>query len=196
MSEAKSLDTVTVRRSSRPYALPAPSRHPECGSHSGLRWYCGQAKAGQVQAARDNLIRQEFEVLVPLVARQVGGDVRISPLLGSYFLVRFDRARPGWRRIVSTRGVVRLFGTSPELPSPLRDADVDHLRAIRCDDAFDPKPVGSGLKTGVPIRCIEGPCSGATGICLEVVSATVRCLLFSASGPVDVEQPMRWVRRA
>jgi transcription antitermination factor NusG len=178
------------------HALAQPHRQHECGSHSGLRWYCGQAKAGQVQIARDHLVRQGFEALVPLRARQAGHVIRIEPLLGPYFLVRFDRSKPGWRRIVSTRGVVRLFGTTPELPTPVRDADVEALRELRCDDWADPKPVGSGIKAGAPVRCAEGPYRGLTGLCLDVVSATVRCLLFTSAGPVDVDVPMRWCVRA
>lgn len=187
--------TAEKEESFRP-ALAAPLGHGECGSHSaGLRWYCGQAKPGQVMEARDQLIRQQFESLVPLVARISGNATVIKPLLGPYFLVRFDRSKPGWRRIVSTRGVARLFGTTPELPTPLRDADVEHLRTLRCDDFADPRPAGSGVKPGGAVRCVEGPHRGQAGVCIDLISATARCLLFTSSGPMDLDLPLRWVVR-
>lgn len=190
------LDTLGETAEVSVPALGMPLRQPECGSHSGLRWYCGQAKAGKVQMARDHLIRQQFEALVPLTVRTVGNVIRFEPLLGPYFLVRFDRGKPGWRRIASTRGVARLFGTTPELPTALRDADVDALRTVRCDTFADPKPVGSGIRAGTPVRCVMGPHRSARGICLDVVSATVRCLLFTPAGPLDLDLPLRWVALA
>jgi len=191
----ESLDRPAEDRHMIGQALPAPSRHPECGSHSGPRWYCGQARTGQVFTARDHLIRQEFEVLVPLTVRRTVAGLAFPPLLGNYFLVRFDLARPGWRRISGTRGVVQLFPTT-EAPRPLRDAEVDLLRDLRCDHLGEPPRVGTGLERGAPVRCAEGPYRGATGVVLDVVSATVRALLFAAAGPLDVELPIRWCVRS
>jgi len=177
-------------------ALAEPFGHPECGSHPALRRYCGQAKPGQVFTARDHLIRQEFEVLVPLTARRTLKGIEVAPLLGPYFLVRFDVTKRGWRRICSTRGVARLFGTTPETPSPLRDADVERLRDIRVDALGEPPRVGSGIERGCVVRAVEGPFRGHVGLCLDVVSRTVRLLLFTTAGPQDLDLPARWCRRA
>ena len=91
-------------------ALPGGDT-PECGSHSGLRWHCGQTHPGRHFEARDRLIAQGFEAVLPLGARQLpGGALRIEPLFGPYLIVRFDVAKPGWKRIPNTRGMRRLFG--------------------------------------------------------------------------------------
>lgn len=188
------VDRIGKKEETSAAALPAPLRHPECGSHQGLRWYCGQAKAGQVFTARDHLIRQQFEVLVPLTVRRTVQGPTFPPLLGNYFLIRLDLGKPGWRKVNGTRGVVKLFPTT-EAPRPIRDAEVDLLRDIRVDHLGAPPEVGTGLKRGIPVRCTEGPYRSATGIVLDVVSATVRCLLFIGTGPLDVELPIRWCAR-
>lgn len=190
-----SIDTPLADDEISAPALPEP-RHRECGSHAGLRWYCGQAKPGMMFTARDYLIRQEFEVVVPLMARRSPAGIMIRPLLGPYMLIRFDVSRPNWRRITSTPGMARLFGATPEAPSPICDADVDRLLALRCDTLGEPPTIGSGIAQGVPILCVQGPHRGHSGLCLDVVSATARCLLFTTAGPIDLDLPLRWLRRA
>lgn len=195
VAERISIDT-RVSSAEKADVHPGEAIHPGCGSHPGLRWYCAQAKPGQVFTARDHLIRQQFEVLVPLGARRTLTGVALEPLLGPYFLVRFDVRKPGWRRICSSRGVARLFGSTPEAPSPLRDADVERLREVRVDTLGEPPRIGSGVEAGCVLRVLEGPLRGRVGLCLDVVSATVRCLVFAPGGPQDMDLPLRWCRRA
>jgi hypothetical protein len=170
-----------------------PSGTPECGSHSGPRWYCGQTLPGRHFEARDRLIAQGFEAILPLGARTLpGGAMRIEPLFGPYLLVRFDVAKPGWRRICHTRGIRRIFGTTPERPTPLRDANVEAIRDLTISTSGADEPV----ERGQAVRVVSGPWAGKVGLCVDIVAGVVRALLFLEHGPRDCEVLARWCRRA
>lgn len=175
----------------RSSALPGGNTR-ECGSRSGLRWYCGQVRPDMHHEARDRLIAQGFEAILPLGARQMpGGSVRIYPLFGPYLLVRFDVTRPGWRSICSTRGMKRLFGPTPEQPTPLRDRDVSAIRDLVISGEH-----GGPAVRGEAVRVTEGPWRGRTGLCIDVAAGVVRALLFTTEGPRDCEVLARWCKRA
>ena len=142
--------------------------------------------------ARDRLIAQGFEALLPLGARQMlGGSVQIYPLFGPYLLVRFDVTRPGWRSICSTRGMKRLFGATPEQPTPLRDRDVSAIRDLVISGEH-----GGPAVRGEAVRVTEGPWRGRTGLCIDVAAGVVRALLFTPAGPRDCEVLAKWCKRA
>jgi hypothetical protein len=166
---------------------------PECGSHSGLRWYCGQTHPGRHFEARDELLKQGFETILPLGSRNLpGGLMRIEPLFGSYLIVRFDVAKPGWRRICNTRGMRRLFGATPERPTPLREMDVDAIRSLTITSGAEAGPA----ERGQAVRVVDGPWRGKAGLCIDVAAGVVRALLFLDHGPRDCEVLARWCRRA
>lgn len=164
----------------------------ESGSHSGLRWRCGQTHMGRAFEARDNLIRQGFEVALPLAARVIQGEIRIAPLFGPYLFVRFDLAKPGWRRIHSTRGMARLFGPA-EAPTPVQDSEVERVLALPLAPVAD---LGGPPVRGEAVRAVEGPYRGLSGICLDITAGTLRAWMVVGTGPADVEMPAKWCRRA
>lgn len=171
---------------------PGPVR-VECGSHSGPRWYVGQTHPGQHFEARDRLVNQGFETILPLGARSLpGGVMRIEPLFGSYLIVRFDVAKPGWRRICHTRGMKRLFGSSAERPTPLRDADALAIRDLTVSTAC----ADTAVERGHAVRVVAGPWAGKVGLCIDICAGVVRALLFLEYGPRDCEVLARWCRRA
>jgi len=93
------------------------------------RWYCVESLPGAERTARDRLQAQDFTAYLPLYGVKVRHQCRraearivVRPLFPGYLFVAFDRERDQWRPIASTRGVKRLFGTTPELPTPLPDA--------------------------------------------------------------------------
>lgn len=174
------------------HALPGGDA-PECGSRSGLRWYCGQTLPGRHFEARDRLLDQGFEAVLPLGARQLpGGALRIAPLFGPYLIVRFDVSRPGWRRIASTRGMRRLFGSSPERPTSLREDDAEAIRSL----SVTTSEVDGPPERGQAVRVVEGPWRGRVGLCIDIAAGVVRALLFIDAGPRDCEVLAKWCRRA
>ena len=165
----------------------------ECGSHSGPRWYIAQTHVGRHYEARDRLIAQHFEAILPLGARPtLGGGFRIEPLFGPYLLVRFDVTQPGWRKVPHTRGIRRVFGTSAEHPTPIRDVDAMAIRELTISTDHHDGPA----ERGHAVRVVDGPWRGKAGLCIDVVAGVVRALLFLEHGPRDCEVLARWCRRA
>lgn len=191
-----------LAQASQPAAEAKPSASTEgnrsrCGSREarlGLRWYCGQTHSGDHFRARDELVKQGFEAHLPLCCRLVpGGALRIEPLFGPYLIVRFDVAKPGWRSICNTRGMRRLFGATPEQPTPLREADAQAIRDLTISgDVHGPAIRGEAL------RVVGGPDAyrGRAGLCVDVAAGVVRALLFTPEGVVDCEILAKWCRRA
>ena len=189
MLALKPLDLGESANQSSAPAPAAPLRHPGCGSHPKLRWYCVQTMVGREQEARDRLAEQAFEVLLPLGARVMGNGIFIGPLFGPYLFVRFDVTRPGWKRIGNTRGVKRLFGA--EAPTPIRDDVIEAVRSMPTDRLEGRSLVGP-VQRGHGLRVTQGPDRGCRGICLDVVRGTATVMLCSSGGPKVIDMPARW----
>lgn len=97
------------------------------------RWYCVEAHPGRERESRDRLNDQDFVAYLPLYGKRRIRDgkaqVVIRVLFPGYLFVAFDRQCDQWRPICSTRGVKRLFGTSPECPTPLPTGAVERMLA-------------------------------------------------------------------
>ncbi|MFB9149088.1 transcription termination/antitermination protein NusG [Roseovarius ramblicola] len=98
-------------------------------------WFLAQLKPNCARIADSHLSRQGFQTFLPLQeeTRQRNGRFVTAerPLFPGYIFVALDVARGLWRKVNSTRGVVRLvsFGTAPTaVPAEL----VSHLMR-RCD---------------------------------------------------------------
>lgn len=120
------------------------------------------------------------------------GGVLILPLFGCYLFVRFDVRRDSWRRVAHTKGVRRLFGATPDDPTPIADQDVEDLKhgeqARLVIRFIEPTPP----REGQPIKVIAGPFKGKSGICRRVVRMEVVALLFLDRGPTEVTMPAKW----
>ena len=116
-------------------ALPG-ARPSECGSLRSDRWYVVQTHRAAERLAADELRKQDFQSFLPLILRRpkppvpgaprrhrkVEAEPVLAPAYPRYLFVLFDLQRDRWRAICSTRGVARLFGASPERPTPVPEA--------------------------------------------------------------------------
>jgi transcriptional antiterminator RfaH len=109
----------------------------ESSETSGSNWYVVQTKPNAWQVAVRNLVRQGFEVFVPLLEhrQRLRQKVRLvhNPAFQGYIFVQFDPETSPWRAINSTFGVSRLVafggGVVPTMVPP------PFIRALhaRCD---------------------------------------------------------------
>jgi transcriptional antiterminator RfaH len=82
-------------------------------------WYVVQTKPRQEAVARDNLSRQGFSCMLPLLkAERIRGGKRVwaeEPLFARYLFMTPSTAQAQWGAVRSTRGVSRLveFGGVP-----------------------------------------------------------------------------------
>jgi transcription antitermination factor NusG len=169
-----------------------PNGHPECGSHSGARWYCVQTVRGRESEVRDRLEAQGFGTFLPLVQVARDGKAVMEVAFPSYAFVRFDVAAQQWRCIHSTRGVRRLFSTAPERPTPMRDAAFARLLAEGIAKPLTDDLPAKLYQAGVMLRVADGasPWCDKQGMCLwsDGERVTLMMQLFGRDTPLTLHR--------
>lgn len=122
-------------------------------------WYLAQSRPNQAHIATRNLRRQGIELFLPMqrtVQKRRGRAVEaLRPLFTSYFFVTFDPARPEWRAVNTTPGVLRLVRFGSGFPQQVPSALVIGLM-MRCDEAGVLRPP-EDLARGDAVRVVSGP---------------------------------------
>lgn len=184
-----------------------------CGSHipPTTNWYCWQSHQGAEFVALFELGRQGFITYLPMFCDRKRAPARrngraivlpppILPLFPGYGFVAFDPAADQWRRIVSTRGIRRLFGAHPERPLPVPRGIVEGFIRQSGPDGYadDDKPLPKlqRLRKGAQVRVMDGAFEGFAGICQMSADHRVRVLLEVFGRPTSVEMPRHAVEAA
>lgn len=182
---------ITLGRCNRPGLTLA------CGSHSGPRWFCAQAEPRRETEARDKLDGNGFAAFLPLVlvqrrhARQVKLVQR--PMFPGYLFVRLDLAEASWRGAAHTRHIRRLFGSTPESPTPLALGIVERMIALGFDRPVTDDPVPDLIAAGAVVAITDGPFADHRGVCLWSDAKRCRVLLSMLGGQVQATLPRRLV---
>jgi transcription antitermination factor NusG len=120
---------ATKRGGARPGSGPKRKARP-ANVLPTPRWYCVQVQPRTEGAVVADLEVQGFTAFVPRYReRPEGGQTvgRLRCALPQFVMVEFDQAIQPWSVICSTRHVVRLLGSHPERPSPVRPAEAEWL---------------------------------------------------------------------
>lgn len=172
-------------------ALSGP-KTPECGSHSGRRWYCVQTERGREAEVRDRIEAQGFGAFLPLViaVRPVRPGIMQAATVAAfptYLFAAFDVRADPWRRIIYTRGVRGLFSSTPETPTPVRQREIEALLALGYDRpiAHDPRP--ALIDAGAKLRVTAGPFTDLHGVCLWDDRKRVALLMDLFGRPTRIE---------
>lgn len=134
-------------------------------------WYLAQIKPNCAQIAQRNLIRQGFEVFLPLEeqTRRLGSgfSIRKVPLFPGYiFINQGAGCTTPWRAVNATQGISRLvaFGTAP---APVPHAVIDSLiRRCEANGCLIPEQT---LQSGDHVRVASGP---FTDLLAEIIATT------------------------
>ena len=125
----------------------------------GAHWYLVHTLPNNETRADINLRRQGFATYLPCFQRQRRHarrvDIVTRPLFPRYLFVRLDLARDQWRSVQSTFGVSALVFAG-EKPAALSNYVIDEIRARENGDGFIVLGLPAGLKTGSPVRLIDG----------------------------------------
>ncbi len=138
-------------------------------------WYVVYTKPRQEQTARENLVRQHFEVWLPLMGKWIRkGAERVcvtEPMFPRYLFLRTTHREQSLAIVRSTIGAVGLvrFG---ECSPTLDDETVATLRQL-ADATREPPDVP---KPGSRVRVMAGPLAGLEA--LVVASAARRVEVF------------------
>lgn len=166
-----------------------------CGSvePSAKAWYVVQTKPRQESRARDNLQRQGFHCVLPLLqVEKISRGKRLfanEPLFARYIFVELICTDQNWGTIRSTRGVNRLvqFGG---VPAKLPAGWVEEFLSR------DKKPVRL-FESGQRVMVADGPFTGVEGIyLLPDGEARAIVLLELLGNPCKVKFSVGVLRRA
>ena len=148
-----------------------------------LRWYAVGTKRGCEPQAAVNLTAQGCTVLCPIQKRQVMRNRKLEwverPLIDRIVFARFDRSdlsNFSWGKIKYTRGCRGVLKNGQGIPSPIRDAVIEHMRSR---NEAQPEP-DLGFAPGDEIEIRVGPYAEMSAVLVGYSAgmATVRLSLF------------------
>ena len=134
----------------------------------GTDWYAIHTKARQEYVAMENLVRQSYEVFLPLIRqsrrRRGRWQAVTEPLFPGYLFSRLDLEADNIAPIRSTRGVAGLvrFGG---LPCPVPAEVVENLQSLQ-ESEEGVICTATLFQPGDRVSISEGPLAGLEGIFL------------------------------
>lgn len=181
-----------------------PLKHPEpigASCSPSNRWYCVRTDYGHELTADIEIRRLGLTVFLLQEMRAATRDKkgvvkpglfdRIIPVFPRYLFVAFDVQDTAWRYIQSRRGVERIFGISPERPTPIPQKMIDVLLDQCAPNGviYPAKaPEFSAVKVGETVEMLSGPFAQFRGICLLSKPDRIRLLvdIFGRATEMDV----------
>lgn len=156
-------------------------------------WYVVHTKSRQERTAELNLMRQGFDVYLPVrFADKRGRQAReIEPLFPSYLFVRLSR-RENWGPIRSTNGVRRLVSFGGEGPAAVPEGLVETLLARETVEGVHGVP--RDYHPGDRVRITAGPLKWYEAV-VSTVSGPERVwiLLDAMAAPHRLVVPRRYL---
>ena len=161
------------------------------------RWYLVHTQPRREFLARDNLVRQGFDVFIPCLWKTVRHARKLSKvkaaLFPGYLFTAFDPGEVRWRSIDGTIGVLRLVkaGDRPQAaPSGL----VEGLITATDGDGVYQAP-SDALEPGQAVRIISGPFADHLAEVDRLSGeGRVRLLLRLMDGSIPIDAPESSVR--
>lgn len=129
-------------------------------------WYLIHTKPKQENKARENLLRQNYSVYLPMVVRRrkrKGRAIRtLEALFPRYLFIHLDDSTDDWAPIRSTLGVSELvrFGL---IPAKISENMVSAIKQRENEEGIHELQV-SDFEEGQQIRIVEGPLEGYEAI--------------------------------
>ena len=144
-------------------------------------WYVVHTQAHAESKAAVHLVRQHYQVYLPLIRRwrfhARRRELVLRPLFPRYLFVGFDMECTRWRAILSTIGVVSIVRHG-EKPTRVPPGIVERIRDAERAGQFDAAAMVARLNVGDPVRIARGPLADLTGQLQSLVAGDrVRVLL-------------------
>ena len=129
-------------------------------------WYLIHTKPKQENTAKENLLRQNYCVYLPMVVsrrKRKGRAIRtLEALFPRYLFIHLDDSTDDWAPIRSTLGVSELvrFGL---IPAKISENMVEAIKTRENDEGIH-ELQGSDFEDGQTVRIAEGPFEGYEAI--------------------------------
>ncbi len=133
-------------------------------------WYLVYCKPKAEYIARDNLVRQGYQVYLPLMSRYKQRSRKlfqtVEPLFSRYLFIRLDTEKDNWSPIRSTLGVSNIvrFG---QIPAPAPSGLISELKARENNQDVHRFIDLANLKKGDAVRINAGAMAGYAGQFLQ-----------------------------
>ena len=164
-----------------------------------MAWYVVQTIVKDELRAKEHLLRQEFDIFLPLFGKLVvhhgQRKIDLRALFPGYLFVRFNLENTQWRKINGTRGVRRLLCLG-DVPTSVPDLVVEDLInkvdkfGVILEDAFGE---WNSLMNR-QLRITTGMFKDLTGKCIWSDGLRVKILLAILGRSVVVGLPQSQVR--
>ena len=128
-----------------------------------MRWCVAKVKPQQEDRALENLQNQAFHAFLPLLRERRRREVLLKPMFPGYIFIEIEQGDVIWKRINSTRGVLRLMLNGEERPSLVpRGVIEDFIEQGGVVDHFEDTVF---FKVGDRVRFTEGAFHDQEGVC-------------------------------
>jgi len=161
-------------------------------------WYLVYAKPKQENKACENLLRQGYEVYLPLyrARKRYRGRYRavVEPMFPRYLFIYLDTSVDNWSPIRSTYGVANIvyFGSQA---ATIASSVIDILKSHEGEDQIYQIP-NQELKVGEAVRIMDGSMIGLEGILVEKSGKERVSILLSYIGKeLEVSVPVNDLMR-
>jgi transcriptional antiterminator RfaH len=130
-------------------------------------WYVARTQLNAEAKAARNLLRQGFEIYLPLYLKRRSHARKVekvpAPLFPRYLFVRFDMATQRWRSVYSTFGVSQLVSNGGD-PAPVAHDVISLLKAREDESGFIKMDCRPRFSIGDKLRMLEGAFAGNLGL--------------------------------
>ncbi len=159
-----------------------------------MSWYVVQTLVKDELRAKEHLLRQEYDVFLPLFGKVViqrqQRKINLSALFPGYLFVQFDPTITQWRAINGTRGVQRLLCLG-DTPSPIHNSIIQSIQARL--DKFGVM-MANGFEQwkhliDQKMQITDGTFKGHSGICVWADGERVKILLAILGRNVVIALP-------
>ncbi|MGB6008149.1 transcription termination/antitermination protein NusG [Castellaniella sp.] len=150
-------------------------------------WYVAHTKPRQESMAREQLLRQDFEVYLPLfkVFKKPRATAH-EPMFPRYLFLRPTRPTQSLSVVRSTVGVSRLVMFGPQ-PATLADAAVQAVRQAETLRESAQMDQISPFQPGMPVQIQDSPLAGIQALVQAVSKDRVTLLLDILGRPQTVQ---------
>ncbi|HNQ68837.1 MAG TPA: UpxY family transcription antiterminator [Bacteroidales bacterium] len=130
-------------------------------------WYVFYCKSRAEKKAYDELVKQEFNVYLPLVQTERIWSDRIKkvqlPMFSGYIFVKCNKFAVS--KVLQLSQIVAPVKTGAEY-SKARERDIELLRIVEQHGLYYSSET-SGVKKGDKVEIVAGPLKGYNGYCIE-----------------------------
>lgn len=146
---------------------------------SSSDWYVAHTKLRQELVAQENLLRQDYQVRIPLVRRLVRRKIALEPLFPRYLFFRPSRAEQSITPVRSTLGVSAIvrFGMELAVLSDEKCRAIMAFSQAQQEGGLDDLLQTEGIAVGQKIVIHSGAFAGLEGLVSALAKDRVMVLM-------------------